>query len=141
MVSWTWMSDGTLRIESCSWLLGQLEFVGGGWVQNDDASTHYTAMMDQLTYGWLKIDDYFGEAALPKTGWQIDCFGYSQEQAAVFDQVSSCLCCAFPLERPLSYVFLFALIDGSGRRSYCSPSPQRYQTTSRREGNGVLMAK
>ena len=30
---------------------GRLEFVLGGWVMQDEATTHYVAMVDQMTLG------------------------------------------------------------------------------------------
>lgn len=30
---------------------GRLDFVNGGWVQNDEAASHYVAMIDQTTRG------------------------------------------------------------------------------------------
>ena len=30
---------------------GQLEFILGGWCMNDEATVHYTAMIQQLAFG------------------------------------------------------------------------------------------
>jgi lysosomal alpha-mannosidase len=59
---------------------GQWEFVEGGWVMPDEATTTYSAVMDQLTEGHLFLNRTFG--VTPKIGWQIDPFGASTAIAA-----------------------------------------------------------
>ena len=54
---------------------------------NDEASTHYNAIIDQHTIGFKFLKDVFGDCARPKVGWQIDPFGHSREQASLFAQV------------------------------------------------------
>uniref|UniRef100_A0A0P5S8D1 Alpha-mannosidase n=1 Tax=Daphnia magna TaxID=35525 RepID=A0A0P5S8D1_9CRUS len=58
---------------------GQIEIVTGGWVMNDEANTHYYAMIEQLTSGheWLKQKLNFS----PRNGWAIDPFGLSSSMA------------------------------------------------------------
>ena len=63
---------------------GRLEFISGGWCMNDEATTHYNAIIDQHSLG-----AELGECARPKIGWQIDPFGHSREQASILAQVIS----------------------------------------------------
>ena len=68
---------------------GRLEFILGGWCMNDEASTHYNAIIDQHTRGFKFIKENFGDCGRPRIGWQIDPFGHSREQASLFAQVKS----------------------------------------------------
>ncbi|CAL1531573.1 unnamed protein product [Lymnaea stagnalis] len=65
---------------------GRLEFILGGWCMNDEATPHYTAMLDQHKIGFEYLRNNFGDCARPKIGWQIDPFGHSREQASMFAQ-------------------------------------------------------
>ncbi|CAN7977019.1 unnamed protein product, partial [Ixodes persulcatus] len=44
---------------------GRLELASGGWVMNDEASTLYTDVVDQMTLGHRWINATFGPCALP----------------------------------------------------------------------------
>jgi hypothetical protein len=55
---------------------GQMEWVGGGWVQNDEAITRFEDQLDQHTLGRLWLQSTLG--APPVTAaWQADPFGAS----------------------------------------------------------------
>ncbi|XP_006161046.1 lysosomal alpha-mannosidase [Tupaia chinensis] len=66
---------------------GRLEFANGGWVMNDEASTHYGAIVDQMTLGLRFLEDTFGDDGRPRVAWHIDPFGHSREQASLFAQM------------------------------------------------------
>ncbi|XP_072104661.1 lysosomal alpha-mannosidase [Mobula birostris] len=66
---------------------GRLEFVNGGWCMNDEATTHYSSIIDQMTLGFQFLNDTFGECGRPRVAWHIDPFGHSREQASLFAQM------------------------------------------------------
>ncbi|XP_039498257.1 lysosomal alpha-mannosidase [Drosophila santomea] len=63
---------------------GRFEFTGGAWSMNDEADVNYQAVIDQFTVGLKFLDETFGACGRPRVGWQIDTFGHSREQAAIF---------------------------------------------------------
>ena len=66
----------------------RLEFINAGWCMNDEAATHYNAIIDQMTYGLNFVEKTFGSDARPRIAWHIDPFGHSNEQASIFAQMS-----------------------------------------------------
>ncbi|RWS24826.1 Lysosomal alpha-mannosidase-like protein, partial [Leptotrombidium deliense] len=67
---------------------GRFEFISGGWSMNDEAATHYNAIIDQMTLGHKILADNFGKCGIPKVAWQIDPFGHSREQAFLFTKMN-----------------------------------------------------
>eukprot|EP00742_Colponemidia_sp_Colp-10_P004450 GILJ01004750.1.p1 GENE.GILJ01004750.1~~GILJ01004750.1.p1 ORF type:complete len:1167 (-),score=166.19 GILJ01004750.1:3609-7109(-) len=60
----------------------QLEFVGGGLVQQDEAQTSLSSVLDQLTEGHEFLRSTFGIS--PSVAYQIDCFGHSSLTPVLF---------------------------------------------------------
>ena len=54
---------------------GRIEILSGGWVSVDEATTLYSAVIDQLVEGHLWIKEILG--VTPNISWSIDPFGYS----------------------------------------------------------------
>ena len=64
----------------------QVEFVGGGFVQNDEANTRYHEMLLNLRLGNQFIEKEFG--IKPIVGWQLDPFGHSSSMAYIYQQLN-----------------------------------------------------
>ena len=82
---------------------GRLEFLNGGWCVNDEATTNYADIIDQMSLGLKYVFKYlillmvnkhlssitfisfladtFGECGRPKVAFQGDTFGHSREHA------------------------------------------------------------
>ncbi|KAJ8312836.1 hypothetical protein KUTeg_010209 [Tegillarca granosa] len=53
----------------------RLEFILGGWCMNDEASTHYNAIIDQHALGFRFLANTFGECGRPRMGFDGLFFG------------------------------------------------------------------
>ena len=47
---------------------GRLEFIGGGWSMNDEATTHYSSIIDNMSFGFKTLLDTFGKLYLCYAG-------------------------------------------------------------------------
>jgi len=64
----------------------RIEFVGGGYVTNDEATPLYYDIIDQMRIGHQYLLEEFG--IIPKTGWYIDSFGHSIGNAYILSELN-----------------------------------------------------
>ncbi|CAG9137615.1 unnamed protein product [Plutella xylostella] len=69
---WNKQKDATQQKVKTLVKEGRLQFIGGAWSMNDEATTHYQSTIDQFTWGLRKLKDTFGQCGIPTVGWQID---------------------------------------------------------------------
>ncbi|GAM22576.1 hypothetical protein SAMD00019534_057510 [Acytostelium subglobosum LB1] len=62
----------------------QFEFIGGGWVQNDEAAANIDDILDQISEGHKWVLKHFNKTV--EYGWQIDPFGHSSLTPTLFAQ-------------------------------------------------------
>ena len=80
-----WYAEQTASVKSKIGRLvaeGQLEFVGGGWVQHDEALATAERIVDQFEVGHAWLKNTFG--VKPRIGWQIDTFGHADATPGIF---------------------------------------------------------
>ena len=66
---------------------GQLEFVMGGWVSNDEATVTYIQSVQQMTEGHRWLQENVAADIVPRVAWQIDPFGLSSGMAYIFGEM------------------------------------------------------
>ena len=67
--------------------LGRLDIAGGSWTSNDEAVSHYAAMIDQCTLGFRFLKTELRSCPQPAVAWQLDLFGHGKEINSLFAQV------------------------------------------------------
>lgn len=63
----------------------QLEFVNGGWVDNDEANPNFDDIINNMMLGHEFIKKTFG--VYPKIGWNVDVFGHSDSSVRLMSQM------------------------------------------------------
>lgn len=66
---------------------------------DDEATTHYNAIIDEHSLGLEFLRQNFGDCGRPRVAWQIDPFGHSREQASLFAHVSHEWNLYYPLKK------------------------------------------
>lgn len=72
---------------------GRFEFTGGGIVQHDEATSHYSGMVDQMSLGMRFLQAEFGHT--PKIAWQVRARPLQEAGCC-----AQCLSCKQKLWRP-----------------------------------------
>lgn len=67
--------------------LGRIDIAGGSWTSNDEAVSHYAAMIDQSTLGFRFIKNELRTCSQPAVAWQLDLFGHGREINSLFAHV------------------------------------------------------
>ena len=65
---------------------GQVEIIGGGWTQNDEALPDFELVVTQMVDGYNFLKKELNITRL-KTGWQIDPFGHSSLTPALWEKM------------------------------------------------------
>ncbi|KAF0700988.1 Aste57867_8434 [Aphanomyces stellatus] len=79
---WREQTEGKKEIVKQLVKEGRLDLsVNGGWVMHDEATAHYSTMLDQTAFGHKFLLEEFG--VIPRIGWQIDPFGHSSVQGSL----------------------------------------------------------
>ena len=118
-----WWQDGdTVRQARFTQLVaeGRVMFAGGGWVQHDEACTHYRSAINQMTEGHRWIAEHFGASALPVFGWQIDPFGHAASTPIFFAQMGFS---ATVTDRVNTYETLWRIENDQMEFVWQSPAP------------------
>ena len=71
---------------------------------NDEAATHYNAIIDQMSLGLRFINETFGAEARPTVAWHIDLFGHLGEQASLFSMMSFVQGCKGGCKAGITYI-------------------------------------
>ena len=78
---------------------------------NDEASTDYNAIIDQMSIGLRFVEENFGPTARPRVGWHIDPFGHSAQMATIHSLVGT-------LKTYYTHTFLIQLLHKTFALTY-----------------------